>query len=126
MMPPASKPAILLLCLALFWGSMLSADEIADPAADQKQAIDRMHEKLHHDQAPFKAREAQTLKELNEMTIREDVSLDEVNAKIDELMAAKTAIMRLRYAHLVEMRAILTDAQKVKYDKGVLGRTEVK
>ncbi len=104
----------------------LNAEQIPDPAASQKEAIDHMHHKLHDDHAPFKAKEAQTLKELNEMTIREGVRIEDVNAKIDELMAAKTQIMRLRYDHLIEMRTILTDDQKVGYDKNVLNRSEVK
>ena len=57
---------------------------------------------------------------------RDNVSLDTINAKIDELMEARNHIMQLRYAHLVEMRAILTDEQKVGYDKGVLNRSAVK
>ena len=85
-----------------------------------------MHHKLHDDQAAYKTAEAQALKELNEMTVREDVKLEEINAKIDELVAAKTHILQLRYAHLVEMRAILSDEQKVGYDKGVLNRSAVK
>lgn len=116
---------ISLLALTLVSGSLIAA-QIADPAADQKAAIDAMHHKLHDDQAVYKAAEAQALKELNEMTVREDVKSDELNAKIDELMAAKLQIMRLRYGHLVEMRAILTDEQKVAYDKGVLSRSAVR
>jgi len=81
-----------------------------------------MHHKLHDDQAPFKAREAQALKELNEMTILDGASIADVNTKIDELMAAKNQIMRLRYKHPIEMRAILTDDQKVDYDKALLNR----
>ena len=104
----------------------LWADKIPDPDASQKNAIDKMHHKLHIDQAPFKAQEVQALKELNEMTIRDDVKLENVHAKVDELMAAKTQIMRLRYEHLIEMRAILSDAQKVPYDKNVLKRSAVK
>ena len=118
--------ALILLSLTLFLSASLSADQIPDPGAAQKEAIDLMHHKLHDDQALFKAAEAKALKELNEMTIREDVKIEELDAKIDELMAAKTQIMRLRYGHLVEMRAILTDEQKVGYDKGVLSRSAVK
>jgi len=92
----------------------------------QKQAFDHMHHKLHGDQAMFKAKEAQALKELNAMAISEDIKLEAVNAKIDELMAAKNNIMRLRYAHLVEMRKALTDEQKVGYDKALLQRSAVK
>ncbi|MDX2367703.1 MAG: hypothetical protein QNK36_04760 [Colwellia sp.] len=104
----------------------LFADQIPDPDTSKKAAIDKMHHKLHIDQAPFKAREVLALKELNKMTIIDDVKLENVNAKIDELMAAKTQIMRLRYEHLIEMRAILSDAQKVPYDKNILKRSAVK
>ncbi|MBW2726735.1 MAG: Spy/CpxP family protein refolding chaperone [Deltaproteobacteria bacterium] len=112
--------------LCSFFGAVAAADQIPDPDISQKEAIDHMHQQLHDDQAPFKAREAKALKELNEMTIREDVRIVDVNAKIDELLAAQASIMRLRYAHLVEMRAILTDEQKVGYDKGVLARSAVR
>lgn len=104
----------------------LLADQIPDPDASQKAAIGKMHHKLHIDQALFKTQEVQALKELNEMTILDDVNLEEVNVKISELMAAKTQIMRLRYEHLIEMRAILSDEQKVPYDKKVLMRSAVK
>ena len=126
MNPPYIKRASMLISLMMLFSVALNAAQIPDPAAPQKEAIDRMHHKLHDDQAPFKAKEAQALKELNELTIREDVRIEDVNAKIDELMAAKTQIMRLRYDHLVEMRAILTEEQKVGYDKNVLKRSAVK
>ncbi len=107
-------------------GMAATAAQIPDPAAAQKVAIDEMHHTLHEDQVEFKAQEAQALKELNEMTIQEGVKIEDINAKIDELMAAKTQIMRLRYGHLVEMRTILTDEQKPGYDKAILNRSEVK
>ena len=60
------------------------------------------------------------------MTILEGADLAKISAKIVELMEAKTQIMRLRYEHLVEMRRVLTDEQKVGYDKGVLKRSAVR
>ena len=120
------KRALVLGSTLLLCSTGLIADQIPDPAASQKTAIDHMHHKLHEDQSPFKAKENKALKELNEMTIREGVRIEDVNAKIGELMEAKTQIMRLRYGHLVEMRTILTDDQKVGYDKGVLKRSGVK
>jgi Spy/CpxP family protein refolding chaperone len=120
------KPARALLLMTLFYNSNLQADQIPDPGVAQKEAIDQMHHKLHDDQAAFKAAEARALKELNKITVREDVTVKQLNAKIEQLMAAKTQILRLRYGHLVEMRAILTDEQKVGYDKGVLNRSSVK
>ena len=117
----------------IIFGSLLmlvsvanNAAQIPDPDVSQKAAIERMHHQLHEAQASFKAQEAQALKELNEMTVRDPADSDAVNAKIDELMAAKTQIMRLRYGHLIEMRTILSDEQKVTYDKAVLKRSEVK
>lgn len=119
------KPARALLLMTLFYNSNLQADQIPDPGVAQKEAIDQMHHKLHDDQAAFKAAEARALKELNEITVREDVTVEQLNDKIEQLMAAKTQILRLRYGHLVEMRAILTGEQKVGYDKGVLNRSSV-
>jgi hypothetical protein len=115
-----------LISLLVLFSVALSAAQIPDPGASQKEAIDLMHHKLHDDQAPYKAKEAQALKELNEMTIREDVRIEDIYAKIDELMDAKKQILRLRYEHLIEMRTILTDEQKVDYDKAVLNRSAVK
>lgn len=116
-------PLVIMVCVV---STPLLADQINDPDTSQKAAIDKMHHKLHIDQAPFKGQEVQALKELNELTILDNVKLEKVNDKIDELMAAKTQIMRLRYHHLIEMRAILSDAQKVPYDKNVLKRSAVK
>ena len=85
-----------------------------------------MHHQLDDDQAPHKKKEAQALAELNAMSIREDADVADIYARIAELMAAKTQIMRLRYEHLIEMRRMLTDEQKVGYDKGVLKRSAVR
>ncbi len=120
------KNLLILAVSAIVFSTSAWADSIPDPATAQKKAIDHMHHKLHDDQAKYKTAEMKTLKELNEMTVQEGVNMADINAKIDELMAAKTQIMRLRYGHLVEMRAILTDEQKVGYDKGVLARSVVK
>ena len=116
----------ILTTLMMLFSVAISAAQVPDPVVSKKESIDNMHHELHDDQAPFKAREALALKELNEMTILEGVSIEDVNAKIDELMAAKNQIMRLRYDHLIKMRAILTVEQKVGYDKAVLNRSEVK
>ncbi len=122
----AFKNPLTVCALLLIFTVSTNAAQITDPAVSQKKAIDQMHHQLHDDQASYKTQEAQALKELNEMTITETVTLDDINAKIDELMAAKAGIMRLRYAHLVEMRTILSDEQKAGYDKALLQRSAVK
>jgi Spy/CpxP family protein refolding chaperone len=122
----AIKYGVVVTTLTLTFNTAAYAAQINDPELSQKNAIDEMHHKLHVDQASAKAKEAQTLKELNAMTIREKADLTAINAKIDELMAAKKEIMRLRYDHLVEMRKILSEEQKIKYDQAVLNRSAVK
>jgi len=122
----AIKYGAMLTTLALTFNTAAYAGQISDPELSQKNAIDEMHHKLHADQASAKAKEAQTLKELNAMTIRENADMTAINAKIDELMSAKKDIIRLRYAHLVEMRKILSEEQKIEYDKAVLNRSAVK
>ena len=122
----AIKYGVVVTTLTLTFNTAAYAAQINDPELSQKNAIDEMHHKLHADQASAKAKEARTLKELNAMTIREKADLTAINAKIDELMAAKTEIMRLRYAHLVEMRKILSEEQKIEYDQAVLNRSAVK
>jgi Spy/CpxP family protein refolding chaperone len=92
----------------------------------QRDQFEHMHHQLDDEQAPHKKKEAEALAELNAMTIREDADVADINSKIAELMEAKTQIMRLRYAHLIEMRRVLTDEQKPGYDKGVLKRSAVR
>ena len=110
----------------LFFCSNTFAQHHDHGTGEQKEAIDHMHHQLEEDQAPYKEHETRAQRELNEMTIREDVDLDEVYAKIDELMAVRTEILRLRYEHLIEMRKVLDEEQRVDYDKRVLQRSEIR
>jgi hypothetical protein len=120
------KYASILVALMMSCSVHINAQEKHKHAMHHSEEVNQMHHQLEKDQAPFKAKEALALKDLNEMTIREDVKIEAVNAKIDDLMAAKKQIMRLRYDHLIQMRKTLTDEEKVKYDKRVLHRSEVK
>jgi len=119
-----SKLRIVLLALTIFSWATAHAD--SESGKSLKDAIGHMHHELHDAQESFKKSEAQAQKELNEMTVQDDVKIEDINDKIDELMSAKTQILRLRYAHLVEMRAALNEEQRVGYDKGVLKRSAIK
>ncbi len=92
----------------------------------QKEEVDRMHHQLHEDQEEFKKKENLKQDELNKLTIKEGVDLSGINNKIDELMAAKNRILRLRHEHLVEMRRILNVEQRVSYDAEILKRRKIK
>jgi Spy/CpxP family protein refolding chaperone len=93
---------------------------------EQKKAVDDMHHELDRILEPLKKAEKVAQKELNELTIRADGELSEINKKIDALMEIKNKILRHRYAHLVEMRAILNNEQRVSYDEAVMKRDKVK
>ncbi|KAF0191566.1 MAG: hypothetical protein FD165_1635 [Gammaproteobacteria bacterium] len=92
----------------------------------QKLKVDVMHLELDRDLVVLKAQEELVQKEINALTARDGADTAAINAKIDELMAVKTKIMRARYAHILEMRAILTTAQRVSYDMDVLARSGAK
>lgn len=91
-----------------------------------KKMVDDMHHELNRILKPLKKDENQKQEELNRLTIKDEADLSKINAKIDELMAIKNKILRHRHAHLVEMRVILTDEQRVSYDKAVLKRDKIK
>jgi len=93
---------------------------------DQKTAVEEMHHKLDKDQEPFKQKEKALQQALNELTVKDNADLAQINARIDELMEVKNKILRLRYAHLVEMRVILTEEQRTSYDASVLKREKIK
>lgn len=92
----------------------------------QRTQVDRMHHALDRILEPLKANEEQAHKQLNRLTIKDDITQPEINQTIDKLMTIKNTILRHRHAHLVEMRMILTDEQRVSYDAALLKRREIK
>lgn len=94
--------------------------------AEQKKTVDDMHHELDRMLEPLKADEKLKQQELNKLTVMDNTSLSEINNKIDELMSIKNQILRHRYGHLVEMRAILNDEQRISYDEAVMKRDQIK
>ncbi len=93
---------------------------------DQKARVDMMHLKLDRELVVLKAQEELVQKEVNALAARDNADTSAINTKIDELAGIKKQIMRARYAHILEMRAILTPAQRISYDMGILERSGVK
>ncbi len=92
---------------------------------EQKRAIDEMHLRLDREIAPLKAEAALKEKELNVLVTRDSPDAAAVDARIDEIVSLKRRILKARYAHIVEMRALLDPAQRISYDMGVLKRTGI-
>ncbi|MDX1252468.1 MAG: periplasmic heavy metal sensor [Gammaproteobacteria bacterium] len=93
---------------------------------DQKARVDVMHLKLDRELGVLKAQVELMQKEINALAAQDNADMSAINKKIDELMGVKKQIMRARYAHILEMRAALTPAQRVSYDMDTLGLSGVK
>lgn len=93
---------------------------------DQKTRVDIMHLELDRELVVLKAQEELVQKQINVLVTRDNTASSAVNTKIDELMGIKKQILRSRYTHILEMRAILTPAQRISYDMEILGFSGVK
>ncbi|MEQ6342403.1 MAG: periplasmic heavy metal sensor [Gammaproteobacteria bacterium] len=93
---------------------------------DQKTRVDIMHLELDRELVVLKAQEELVQKQINVLVARDNTATNSLHTKIDELMGVKKQIMRSRYAHILEMRAILTPVQRISYDMEILERSGVK
>lgn len=87
---------------------------------EQKAEIDWMHLRLSQEQRIIKAEMALRKAELNRLVTAEDVSTEDLRAKVDELMELKREYLLNKYQHKVEMRQVLTPQQRVSFDLDVL------
>ncbi len=95
-------------------------------SGDQKTHVDMMHLDLDRELVVLKAQDELVQKQINIMVTRDKAATSAISTKIDELMGIKKQILRSRYAHILEMRAILTPAQRLSYDMETLGFSGVK
>lgn len=95
-------------------------------SGDQKKHADMMHLELDRELVVLKAQEELAQKQINILVTRDNAAINAVNAKIDELMGIKKQILRSRYAHILEMRTMLTPGQRISYDMETLGFSGVK
>ncbi len=87
---------------------------------DQKVAIDKMHLDVAKKQKLIKAKMDIAKVELKLLAIQEKPDMSAINQKIDEIAALKAEHMKVRYAHIVEMRGALTPQQRISYDMTIL------
>lgn len=89
---------------------------------DQKAEIDWMHLRLRREQHVLKAEISLKKAELKGLVTGEDMSTEDLRAKVDELLELKREYLLNKYQHMVEMRQVLTPQQRVSFDLGVLSR----
>ncbi len=87
---------------------------------EQKVSVDKMHLLVDQVEAVQRAKMKMLKAELDVLATKESSSNIVLYAKIDEILAVKQIIMRTRYDHIVEMRAELTELQRISYDMGLL------
>lgn len=86
----------------------------------QKSKIDKMHLQLKKDLSLLKPKSDLARAELNQLVVSDKPDSAEFNKKIDEITALKGELMKKRYAHMAEMRSVLTPEQQISFDMSIL------
>ena len=79
-----------------------------------------MHLALKKDHSPLQAKSDLAKAELNQLVVSDKPNTQAINKKIDEVTALKGELMKKRYAHIAEMRTVLTPEQLISFDMGLL------
>ncbi len=90
----------------------------------QKIEVDEMHLQLMKESGPIKAMIKVKKMELAVLATDEKADLKAINQKIDEILALKRQKMQKRFAHIVEMRQMLSPEQRLSYDMRILHRAK--
>ncbi len=88
----------------------------------QKVKVDEMHLRLMKDTATIKAMITLRKTELATLATQDHAKLEVLNKKIDEILDLKRQKIRARYAHIVEMREILSPTQRISYDMRIISQ----
>ncbi len=88
----------------------------------QKIEVDTMHLHLMKETAPIKAEIKRKKIELAVLATEDRADAKAIKEKIDEILSLKGQKMQKRFAHIVEMRGILSAEQRLSYDMLIVGR----
>jgi len=87
---------------------------------EQKISFDKMHLMVGQYEAVHRAKMKMLKAELRVLVATDSKNQKAIYAKIDEILAVKKGVMRSRFDHIAEMRAELTEQQRISYDMGLL------
>jgi Spy/CpxP family protein refolding chaperone len=85
-----------------------------------------MHVAFAKIKAPLKAKVRLLKAELAVLATADQPDNKAISSKIDELLAVKKQLMQKRYAHIAEMRKVLTTGQRASFDMQVLKKVKGK
>lgn len=60
---------------------------------------------------------------MNNLVVKDNPDTKAIHRKIDEVLELKRKVMRTKYDHMIEMRNMLTQDQRISFDMGLLERT---
>ena len=87
---------------------------------EQSKQLDQLRLAYKQKVSPLKAKIKQARIELALLVSTDDPSQKAIDKKIDEIVTMKAENMRLKTAHQVEVRKLLTPEQRVSYDMKLL------
>ncbi len=87
---------------------------------EQTLQIDKMHLKLMKETSVIKAKIAAAKLEMAILLIDDSPSQSKINKKVNEISELSQKKMTLRNAHVVDMRKVLNEEQRVSFDGKVL------
>lgn len=104
-------------------GMHLFSEDWHDTLDDhQRIKVDAMHLQLMKDTQAIKAMITVKKTELAVLATQDHPDTDAMNKKIDEILDLKRMKIRARFAHIVEMREILSPEQRISYDMRIISR----
>jgi len=101
-------------------GHMFGAPWMATLTPEQRAKIDALHLQLAKKQAPLEAKKHALKVELKLLILTDKPDRKAIDKKIDELVTVKSRFMRNKIGHKIDMRALLTDEQRVSFDLGMM------
>lgn len=93
---------------------------------EQKAQIDQMHVDFAKAKMPLKTRVKALKVDLAVLATTDNPNTAAIEMKINEILSLKQAIMLKRYAHIAEMREVLTTEQRLSFDMDVLNKAKHK
>jgi len=87
---------------------------------EQALQIDKMHLKLHKKTTVVKAKIKVAKLEMAILVIEDSPSQSKIDKKVKQITELKQQKMKLHNAHVIEMRKVLTEEQRVTFDSKVL------
>lgn len=89
---------------------------IPDLTPEQQQQISELRTMQMKEMNDFRSDLSIKQAELQKLQTAENVDMDKINAKIDEIGKIRTEMAKKRAAHIQKIRALLTNEQRVIFD----------